>query len=393
MSQPMRLFGLGAMTKRASFVDRCYVLRDAMLGRLGFQRFAASFPLTRRIAHAQARALFDLCAGFVYSQVLTACVRLDLFGKLASGPKTAATLSHELALPPHATERLLLAAVSLRLLSRRAGNRFGLGMLGAALNGNPGIAAMIEHNATLYRDLQDPLALLRGHTPHTELSQYWPYAGAPQPETLDARDVAGYSALMAASQSFIAADVLDAYPFRQHRCVLDVGGGEGAFIAAAADRFKMLRYMLFDLPAVAERASQHFAAAGLGERARVHGGSFLSDALPQGADLVTLVRVLHDHDDASVLRVLRAVLRALPANGTLLVAEPMSGVSGAEPVGDAYFGMYLLAMGSGRPRTPEHIGRLLERAGFTDIRLRKTRRPMLVGVMTARPQKETADHV
>ena len=44
-----------------------------------FRRFAAAFPLTRFVARRRARALFDLCAGFVYTQVLTACVRLDLF--------------------------------------------------------------------------------------------------------------------------------------------------------------------------------------------------------------------------------------------------------------------------------------------------------------------------
>ena len=45
---------------------------------------------------------------------------------------------------------------------------------------------------------------------------------------------------------------------------------------------------------------------------------------------------------------------ALPPGGTLLLAEPMAGTPGAEPVGDAYFGFYLLAMGSGRPA---HAGR------------------------------------
>ena len=39
---------------------------------------------------------------------------------------------------------------------------------------------------------------------------------------------------MAASQPLIADEVLDAYSFRRHRCLLDVGGGEGSFIAAAA---------------------------------------------------------------------------------------------------------------------------------------------------------------
>ncbi len=37
-----------------------------------------------------------------------------------------------------------------------------------------------------------------------------------------------------------------------------------------------------------------------------HGGSFRDDPIPAGADLITLVRILHDHDDA----VVRALLKA-----------------------------------------------------------------------------------
>ena len=51
------------------------------------------FPLTRPIARRRARELFDLCAGFVYSQVLLACVRLRLFEILAEGAADRATHS------------------------------------------------------------------------------------------------------------------------------------------------------------------------------------------------------------------------------------------------------------------------------------------------------------
>ena len=74
-----------------------------------------------------------------------------------------------------------------------------------------------------------------------------------------------------------------------------------------------LRLMLFDLPPVAERARARFAAAGLAGRAAAIGGDFLADPLPPGADVVSLVRVLHDHDDAAALAILRAARRALPA--------------------------------------------------------------------------------
>ncbi len=38
----------------------------------GLLAFAIRYPLTRPVARRRAAALFDLCAGFVYSQVLVA---------------------------------------------------------------------------------------------------------------------------------------------------------------------------------------------------------------------------------------------------------------------------------------------------------------------------------
>ena len=141
--------------------------------------------------------------------------------------------------------------------------------------------------------------------------------------------------------------------------------------------------VLFDLPAVADRASGRFREAGLSSRAVAIGGSFVTDRLPDGADIVTLVRVIHDHDDIAVMNLLRAVRRSLPANGTLLIAEPIAGVRGAEPIADAYFAFYLLAMGSGRPRSFAQLSEMLAAAGFADIALRPTPMPMLASVITA----------
>jgi demethylspheroidene O-methyltransferase len=89
--------------------------------------------------------------------------------------------------------------------------------------------------------------------------------------------------------------------------------------------------------------------------------------------------VVHDHDDEAALAILRTARRALPAGGTLLLAEPMAGTPGAEP----YFAFYLLAMGSGRPRTPDELGRLLRTAGFGRHRLVPTRQPLLTRLIVA----------
>lgn len=68
--------------------------------------------------------------------------------------------------------------------------------------------------------------------------------------------------------------------------------------------------------------------------------------------MITLVRILLDHDDASVLRLLHKVKQVLQPGGVLLIVEPFSGVRGAETVGDVYFGLYLRAMGRGAHGAP-----------------------------------------
>jgi demethylspheroidene O-methyltransferase len=240
----------------------------------------------------------------------------------------------------------------------------------------------VEHHALLYRDLADPLALLRGELRGEQggeqrgaLAGYWPYAGSQRPAALQADAVAPYSALMAASQPWVAQQLFDAYPLRRHRRLLDVGGGEAAFARLALARAPQLQALVFDLPAVVERARQR----GLPARCQVQGGDFLREPLPAGHDLITLVRVLHDHDDAAVLTLLRATRAALAPGGRLLVLEPLR--DGGAAMADAYFGLYLWAMGSGRARSAAELTVLLHQAGFRQVRQRPTAMPLLAGLL------------
>lgn len=365
--------------------------RDRLLANPAFHRFASGFLLTRPIAHRHAREVFDLVAGFVYSQVLAACVQLDVFKKLAAGPQSISVLARQFDMSVEAAERLLAAAQSLRLVEKRgltaAGEqRYGLGMLGAPLVDNEAVIAMVRHHAALYADLSDPVALLRGRV-RPSLSEYYPYTAdeaKAHAAEIAPEKVANYSALMSASQPLVAAEILDAFSLTPHRHLLDVGGGEGRFLVSVAERAPHLKLSLFDLPPVAANARARFQNAGITDRAQAVGGNFLADELPTGADIVSLVRIIHDHDDERALTILKAIRRALPAGGTLLLAEPMSGTPGAEAMGDAYFGFYLLAMGRGQARTAEQLSALVRSAGFDNIRLLPTRIPLQVRLLTAK---------
>ena len=363
--------------------------RNALVASKRFQELAVQFWPLRGEANRRAKSVFDLCAGFVYSQVLMAAVELGLLEKMRQGPLALDELAASMDLPEAGAERLVLATAALKLVeprgTTRAGiRRFGLGMQGAALLGNPGALAMIAHHKMFYADMADPVALLRGKGDATALSRYWAYARAAAPGALAAADIADYSALMAASQPLVAGDILRACTFEGHRRLLDIGGGEGAFLVAVAKANPSIELMLFDLPEVAARAKHRFADAGLDGRASCVGGSFKSDPLPEGADAVSLIRVVHDHDDETVENLFLKIHAALPENGLLLIGEPMAEQPGAESMGDAYFGFYLLAMGSGRPRAPARLEAMLSAAGFAEIRHLKTPRPLLASVVTAR---------
>jgi demethylspheroidene O-methyltransferase len=349
--------------------------RNRLLASARFQRWAASFPLTRPVARYHARDLFDLTAGFVYAQVAYALVESGLLSALRRETLSVAVAAARSNLPEEGVLRLLRAGESLRLTEGLAGGAWTLGARGAALVGSPGVVEMIAHHRLLYQDLAEPLALLRGEQ-RGSLAGLWDYEATGSTEA-----AATYSRLMAASQPMVAAQALASFRFQRHRRLLDVGGGEGAFLEAVAESATQLQIGLFDLPPVAARAERRLAR--FADRTTIHPGSFRHDPLPSGYDLISLVRVLHDHDDEPAASLLARVRDALPTGGRLLIVEPMAGTRGAEPAGHAYFGMYLLAMGSGRPRTPGEIGAMAIQAGFRRWHLLRNPLPLVARVLVA----------
>ena len=373
---------------RPGFRQKIRNWRNKLVADPTFQQKVARFPLTRRFARKQSEDLFRATTGFVQSQILFACVEIDLFAILADGPLTAQNIASKTSLPLTSIERLLPAARALGLIRPASDDTWSLDDTGAVISGNPGIRAMIRHHAMLYRDLSDPVALLRDPERTTETASYWAYAGKRAGRDVSDQDAETYSALMRSSQDLVATEILDAYPLGRHRSVLDIGGGEGAFLAAAGDRHANLALNVFDLPPVAARATDVMSAAGFGSRFTGHGGNFFTDALPGDSDCVTLVRVLCDHNDEPALRLLKNIRRSIHPDATLLIGEPMDSSDAGGSLASAYFGLYFLAMQSGACRSPDQITALLKEAGFGSIKTVATRNPLFASVLTAKPHSE-----
>ena len=185
----------------------------------------------------------------------------------------------------------------------------------------------------------------------------------------------------------VAEDTLRAVNLSGVRRLMDVGGGTGAFLVSVGAAYPHLALDLFDLPVVLQGAEARLSQAGLAARVTLHPGSFRDDPLPLGADAMSLIRVLYDHNDSTVARLLASAYAALPAGGRLIVSEPMSGGENPDRTTDVYFAIYTMAMQPGRTRSAQEIQALLTQAGFVTVGIHAGFRPFVTSVVTAAKPK------
>ncbi len=357
--------------------------RPGLLTRLAmsprFHALAERLPFVRGHARREGAALFSVVSGFVQSQALMALVETGVLRRLAEGSATTAALAHGAGVDPARLAVLLQAGAALKLVAAR-GDLWRLCPRGGAFLAVPGLESMVRHHDVLYRDLADPVAFLRGET-QPELAGFWPYVFGAAHQA-DPALAARYSTLMAESQALVAADTLRLVDLSRRAHLVDVGGGTGAFLAAVAAAHPKLGLTLFDLPEVLAGAAARLGP--LAARITLHPGSFRTDPLPDGADTISLVRVLYDHADATVDALLASAYRALPAGGMIVVSEPMSGGRNPDPATDVYFALYTMAMGTGRTRSADEISQRLAKAGFSQIQSHPGARSYVTSVVTAR---------
>ena len=373
-----------ALTRRERWRIAYIARRNAIFGSPSFQYWCARLPFIKGVAKARATQMMDHIVGFTYSQVLKVVVETQLLDLLVNGPIRAREVAHYTKLSEDAALALLRAARALDLAEEVVSDGWMLGQQGAVLVADEGTQAMIQHHRLLYRDLLEPLELLRkDRREPTELSRYWSYAGALHGAAERGRETAEYSKLMAASQRYVADQVLAAFSFSGASSLLDVGGGHGAFLRRVGEAYPNMKLGLFDLPEVVETAFAPLASEVGVRRLSAHPGNFFENAVPQGYDLVSLVRILHDHDDAPAASILRNIRESLQPGQRLLIAEPMAQIPGAEPMGEAFFGFYLWAMGSGRARSPHEIMAMTKAAGFAKARLIAGPQPVIASMVVA----------
>jgi hypothetical protein len=155
--------------------------------------------------------------------------------------------------------------------------------------------------------------------------------------------------------------MIDAYDFSSFRTVVDIGGGNGLLMAAILKRYTTLQGILFDLPAVADRAGSVLSGLDLSGRYRVEGGDFFA-SVPAGANAYVLRHIIHDWEDQDAITILRNCREAMDSDGRILVLEIII-PSGNEPCFGKWLDLMMLLV-RGRERTQEQYNQLFSEAGI-----------------------------
>jgi hypothetical protein len=308
-------------------------------------------------------ALRRLANGFQVSQAIYVAPTLGIADELRGGPRSSADLAEATACHPGALHRLLRALASAGVLHEGADGRFSLTELGECLRSDApqpvgGWAALVgrPYFWAAWGALLHSVRTGENAMTHVTGSGPWDYR-AERPE-----ESAIFDRAMTDLSRRTSRAVLEAYDFSRFGTVVDVGGGQGALLAAILAAHPAMRGVLFDLPHVVGPVDGVLAEAGVAERCTVVGGSFF-EAVPEGGDAYVLRAILHDWEDAEASAILRSCRRAIPEHGALLVVERELG--GPNENADAKFSdLNMLVLPGGRERTVEEFAALFDSAGF-----------------------------
>jgi hypothetical protein len=172
---------------------------------------------------------------------------------------------------------------------------------------------------------------------------------------------------MGSMPTYIAA-IVDAYDFSRFRRLVDVGGGQGALLAAILAANTHVQGVLYDLPAVVSGASA-LRRDGIAERCEIIGGDFY-DSVPSGGDAYLLSGIIHDWSDEAAVRILKNCRRAIEPDGTLILLDTV--LTGSSDSARALMDLLMMVLTGGRERTESDFNAILREAGFSLTRVLPT---------------------
>ncbi|MEU7157105.1 methyltransferase [Streptomyces chrestomyceticus] len=316
--------------------------------------------------HSPAVQLTEHALAYLHSAALRAAALLGVADHLADGPRTAEELAAATGADAAHLRRALRLLATRDVFREDPDGAFHLTPAAAPLRSDAPSsmrdAVVMLTDEPFWRPAGQLADTVRaGHTVFEEIFGA-PYFGHLE-RVPDAGTVfdTGMAGLAESENDPVAA----AYDFPATGTVVDVGGGRGGLLRQVLLRNPGLTGILHDQETVLRHHTLDLPD--LTGRWRTHAGDFFT-AVPPGADVYLLKRILHDWHDDDCLHILRTCRTAMTRPGSRLLI-----VDAVLPRGnDAHPGktMDILMMTSlnGRERDEPAFHQLLDAAGLKPLR-------------------------
>lgn len=305
--------------------------------------------------------LLALLAGKWLTAAVSAAAELGLADVLHERPMTPAELAERLGCDPDGLARLLRVLSGEALVELDVHGTYALTPLGAKLrSGQLRELARLIGAPFMWSPWAQMADALRHRTTAFEATHGQSLFAYLDEHEEDARL---YHAAVDAFTRREARALAEAFDFGSVSAVVDVGGGLGTLLVEVAARYPALHCVLYDRPAVIERAQSSRAAQRLRERLQLVAGDFF-ERVPAGGDVYVVKHVLHNWDDRHAIRLLEHCARAVNPGGHVLIVESIL-LPGNRRDGARLLDLEMLVLcGPGRERRKPELRALLQRAGL-----------------------------
>jgi SAM-dependent methyltransferase len=298
---------------------------------------------------------------FMRSRIILTAAELDLFTIIEDSPTTAEKIADRFGFNSRALERVLDCLVTFGLLQKNE-RTYSLTKKGAPYSSKHAASelAMLLHMSHLWESWSGL----------TEVVKNGPGSEWKPPRHVDMDRRRAFIGAMHVGGRRLSEEIASSFDLKDHRKLLDIGGGSGTYTIALLNHNPQLQAILFDLKDVIPMARERLSSEGLLNRVELIAGDFYSDDLPGGCDLALLSAIIHQNSRHQNLQLFRKAYQSLDPGGMLLIRDHIMDEQRTHPPEGALFAVNMLVNTKGGDTYTFHeVAEDLKEAGFTDVKL------------------------
>jgi hypothetical protein len=351
------------------------------------QKISNSYDIDNNPDLVDDALLWDIWLSRLYLPALAVADTLQFFSLIADGYNTINSLADHLDVAKAGVEALVYFLLGLELLDVDVKNSHILRLTTIAnryLLPNSsfywGYAFVRSHHTEeykrIFKAITDQPKLLHSHG--KDLSNLW------QQGELDDETAQLFTKIMHSTIHQAAVSAVASNAFKHVKNLFDIGGGSGCFAQAFVNKYPKSQATIFELPSVCKILNDTLSKEISNNQIKLHIGNFFIDKIPTGHDGILLSNILHDWQIPQVEFLLQQSCQALDNGGTIFIhemllddvsdnmANSMADLTKYASLTVTAFNLLMYVNHGSQQFTIQQITNLLEKAGFSDVKLIKT---------------------